>query len=256
VCAIASSREGERSRGCFDVASSPDYDSCTWGDRNAPNHMYLVGDSTALAYAPAFKALAEASDGQWRITTVGLYGCRFTQVLVQNDGAGVLDACPGRKAEVAERIRNDAPQLVVMSNAFALGQQAGDRRPLSATELATSALAEAAGYGLPGRIVQLAPPPLGADLGRCYSPVTGPQNCNVGVDAAWQQFADATTVALATAGAGDHFVSSLGFVCAEGYCPAFAGRLPVRYDTVHLTPEYSAHLEPVLAQELRAQGVF
>ncbi|MFB2584213.1 acyltransferase family protein [Herbiconiux liukaitaii] len=253
--AIADSSSRNPANDCFAVGGTPDFDRCSWGDGNAPNHLYLVGDSTALAYAPAFKELAETSGGQWRVTAVGLYGCRFTDVLVQNDGDGVMDACPSRKQDVAARIAEDSPQLVVVSNAYALGNST-DRRPLSTTDLVASTLAEAAKYGVPGRVVYLAPPPLGANLGACYSPVTSPQNCNAGIDPAWNEFEAAFESAVAASGTGDHVVSSLGFSCADGFCPAFAGTTPTKYDQVHMTPEYAKRVAPAIQWELAAQGLF
>ena len=238
-------------RKCFDIGDSPNFDSCTWGDRNAPHHMYLVGDSTAMAYAPAFKAIAEASGGQWRITTVGLYGCRFTDVDVANGGDGVMSACPGRKRDVAQHIVADAPQLVVVANAYALGKSTTGV-PLSAADLVASTLAETAGYAAAGRVTYLAPPPLGADLARCFSPVSSPNRCAVTIDPAWNEFAAATQ---ATLGAGDHFVSSLAFSCYQGACPAFAGTIPTKYDGVHLTTAYSTHIAPALQFELAALGL-
>ena len=252
--AIAQSSSRNPANACFEVGALPDPNSCTWGSGSAPNHLYLVGDSTALAYAPAFRWLAENSGGAWKVTAIGMYGCRFTDVLVQNGGAGVMDSCPQRKSDVAALIAADSPQLVVVSNAFALGQT-DTGRPLSASDMVASTAAETAKYGMPGRIVYLAPPPLGADLGRCYSPVKSPQDCNTGVDQAWTDFESATTSALAASGTGDHYVSSLPFSCAQGYCPAFAGTRPTKYDTVHMTPEYSEHIAPALRWELAAQGL-
>ncbi|MFB2597845.1 acyltransferase family protein [Herbiconiux sp. P17] len=251
--AIAAGSSTNPARACFDIGATPDVGSCTWGSGDAPNHLYLVGDSEALSYAPAFKALAESSEGRWKVTTIGLYGCRFTDVLIQNDGAGVMDACQQRKQDVASHIASDAPQLVVVSNAFALGK-ASDGRPLSTADIVASTVAETAKYGASGRLVYLAPPPLGASLGQCYSPATSPQNCNVGIDQAWQDFEDAT--AAAAGASGDHVVSSLPFSCANGVCPAFAGTLPTKYDTVHLTPQFAEHLAPSIRWELAAQGLY
>ncbi|POH62013.1 hypothetical protein C3B59_12450 [Cryobacterium zongtaii] len=249
--AMARTSNDNPARDCFDIGDTPDFGGCTWGADSAPNHMYLVGDSEALSYAPAFKAIAEDSDGQWKITTIGLYGCRFTEVLVANEGTGVMDACPQRKLDISDRIVADAPQLVVVANAFAEGQDA-NRSPLSVESLVASTLAETAGYNAAGKIVYLAPPPLGAELGRCYSAVSSPQDCTVGVGSVWQQFAAALAAPSAT---GDHFVSSLPFSCSAGICPAFAGTLPTKYDTVHLTPEYAVHVAPAIRDALTALGV-
>jgi peptidoglycan/LPS O-acetylase OafA/YrhL len=219
--AIRTSSQDNPARDCFDVGATPNVDRCTWGSGDAPHHAYLVGDSEALSYAPAFKEIAETSGGQWRITTIGLYGCRFTEAHIQNEGAGVMDACPQRKADIAESIRAAAPDLVVVANAYALG-------------------------------VYLAPPPLGHDLGQCYSPVLGPQSCTAPVGSTWTDFATATEAAAAASG--DRFVSSLGFSCYNGLCPAFAGTTPTKYDTVHMTSAYSAKVAPAIRNALVALG--
>ena len=243
---MSSTSNNNPARDCFNIGDTPRFDRCTWGSDDAPNHMYLVGDSTAMAYAPAFKAIAEESGGQWKATTIGLYGCRFTDVLVQNDGAGVMDACPQRKADVANAIAAAAPQLVVVSNAYALGQAVGGG-PLSVTDLVGATNRETTRYG-GAAIVHLAPPPLGAELGSCYSKVSSPQNCNVAVAQTWHDFYSATKANGAT-------VSSLPFTCVDDICPAFAGTLPVRYDTVHLTADYSTRIAPVIRHALVDLGV-
>ncbi|WP_253202072.1 acyltransferase family protein [Subtercola sp. PAMC28395] len=250
--AISRTSSDNPANSCFAVGDTPNFDDCTWGSHSAPNHLYLVGDSTALAYAPAFKEIAEASAGLWQVTAVGLYGCRFTDVLVQNDGSGVMDVCTQRKDDIAAKIAADAPRLVVVSNAFALGKSSAGT-PLSVDDITTSTLAESAKYNAAGRLVYLAPPPLGSDLGRCYSQVSSPQDCNAGIDQAWQDFAGATEAAASANG--DHFVTSLPFSCSNGVCPAFAGTLPTKYDSVHLTAEYSAHIGPVIQQEFVALGL-
>jgi hypothetical protein len=210
-----------------------------------------VGDSEALSYAPAFKEIAESSGDQWKITTIGLYGCRFTDALVQNEGAGVMEACDQRKADIAERIRADAPELVVMANAYALGTSAKGNA-LSVAAMVESTQIEAAKYNAAGKIVYLAPPPLGNDLGQCYSPVVGPQACNAPVGKTWSDFATATETAAAATG--DRFISSLGFSCFNGLCPAFAGTIPTKYDTVHMTSAYSARVAPAIRNALVALG--
>jgi hypothetical protein len=209
--------------------------------------MYLVGDSIALSYAPAFKAIAETSNGQWRITTIGLYGCRFTDVDIVNEGTGVMESCPGRKADIAALIAADSPELVVVANAFTLGHTATGTN-LDVTALVDSTVRETAKYNAAGRLVFLAPPPLGADLGQCYSPVSSPQACVTTVSDEWSRFAAATSATAAASG--DVFIDSLPYSCANGQCPAFAGGIPTRYDRVHFTPAYAEHIAPVLRRAL------
>ncbi|OWP21813.1 acyltransferase [Microbacterium sp. AISO3] len=239
-------------RDCFSPDVSPTATGCSTGSSDAPVHIYLVGDSTAMAYAPAFRKLADDSDGGIRVTTVGLYGCRFTDVAVQNDGAGVMAACPQRKADVRAMILADAPTLVVMSNAYTLGHTP-DGADLSADALLAAQEAEADSYGMPGRIVHLAPPPEGADLGRCYSPAASPYGCAAGVSSTWGQMESAAEQVAAASG--NHAVSSLPFACWELVCPAFAGDIPTRYDRTHLTVAYAEHIVPALRAELAARGL-
>jgi peptidoglycan/LPS O-acetylase OafA/YrhL len=239
-------------RDCFSPEVSPTAAGCSTGSSDAPVHVYLVGDSTAMAYAPAFRKLADDSDGGIRVTTVGLYGCRFTDVAVQNDGAGVMTACPQRKADVRAMILADAPTLVVMSNAYTLGHTP-DGADLSADALLAAQEAEADTYGMPGRIVHLAPPPEGADLGRCYSPAASPYGCAAGVSSTWGQMESAAEQVAAASG--NHAVSSLPFTCWELVCPAFAGDIPTRYDRTHLTVAYAEHIVPALRAELAARGL-
>jgi peptidoglycan/LPS O-acetylase OafA/YrhL len=249
---IARGSADNPARDCFSPDVTPDAGRCSWGSEQAATRVYLVGDSTAMAYAPAFKKMAEDSGGAIRVTTAGLYGCRFTEVAVQNDGAGVMAACEQRKADVRAMVLADAPNVVVMSNAYTLGHTP-DGQDLSAETLIASQQAEAAGYGAPGRIVHLAPPPEGADLARCYSPLTSPYDCASAVSPTWQQME-----ALAERGAaasGDHAISSLPFSCWEGVCPAFAGALPVKYDQTHLSVPFAERIAPILRAELATAGL-
>jgi peptidoglycan/LPS O-acetylase OafA/YrhL len=249
---MAQSSGANPAHDCFSPTVTPDPAACTWGSADAPTHIYLIGDSTAMAYAPSFRSLAENSGGRIAATTVGLYGCRFTDVLVQNDGDGVMAACPERKDVVRQLIAADQPSLVIVSNAFTLGRST-DGTDLSAQDLVAAAQSEAATYGMSGRVVYLAPPPQGVNLGACYSPVSSPSACASAVDDTWIAMWD-ETVAAATA-SGDHAIDALPFSCWEGICPAFAGTLPTKYDQTHLTVPYAEHIAPYLAWALQSQGL-
>lgn len=201
----------------------PDLGRCSWGSGDAPKRMFLIGDSTAVAYAPAFRAIADQSGGQWRITTIGLYGCRFTDVLVHGDGDGVMDSCGDRKQRIAEAIAAEQPDAVVLLHAFALGHtEAGQDLSVGDLVAATTRYADALGVG--ARVTYLAPPPLGADLGSCYTQVSTPGDCAMPVGDTWRAFADATSAAAAAAGR--HVVSSLPISCAGGSAPPSRARPP------------------------------
>ncbi|AOX44537.1 acyltransferase family protein [Microbacterium sp. BH-3-3-3] len=238
---------------CFTPDIAPDAGRCTWGNADAPRHLYLVGDSSAMAYAPAFRALADASGGAWRVTTVGMYGCRFTDALVESRDPAVTAGCAGRKSDIAAMVAADPADLLVVSNAYTLARTV-DGRDLNAAELASGVANEVSGWAPAGHTVFLAPPPHGADLGRCYSPLTGPAACLAAVDDVWTQMQAATEAQAAATG--EAVIDALPFSCWQGVCPAFAGDTPVRYDDMHLTPAFSERLAPILRDELSARGLY
>ena len=247
------SSSANRAHDCFTPGVALDANRCTWGSADAPRHLYLVGDSSAMAYAPAFAKLADDSGGAWRVTTVGMYGCRFTDVLVESRDPSVMAGCTQRKADVAALIAASPADLLVVSNAFTLGRSV-DGRDLSAGDLASAIGSEVTGWAPAGHTVYLAPPPHGVDLSRCVSPLTGPSACLAGVDDVWTQMEAATEAQAATTG--DAAISSLPFSCWQGICPAFAGDTPVRYDDTHITPAFAERLTPILRGELAARGLY
>lgn len=251
--AMRASSSDNRAHDCFTPDSVPTADRCTWGSADAPHHLYLVGDSSAMAYAPAFAKLAEDSGGTWRVTAAGLYGCRFTDVLVESRDPAVMAVCAQRKADVAAMIAAAPADLLVVSNAFTLGRTV-DGRDLGADALASAVSNEVSGWAPPGRTLYLAPPPHGLDLGRCYSPLSGPFTCLSAVDDVWTQMETATESRAAATG--DAAISALPFTCSAGVCPAFAGDTPVRYDDTHITPAFAERLTPILRGELLARGLY
>ncbi|MCK6081263.1 acyltransferase family protein [Microbacterium sp. EYE_5] len=246
---MASSSGANPAHGCFAPGpASP----CAWGSGDAPVHVYVVGDSTAMAYAPAFRRIADDSAGGIRVTAIGMYGCRFTDVLVENDDPQVMAGCQKRKAAVRGMILADRPDLVVMSNAYTLGHTV-DGRDLSADALIEGQRREAATYEMGDRMLHLAPPPQGVSLAACYAPTSSPKSCDSAVDGTWR-----TMEALSEKAAdehGDHALSSLPFTCAGDVCPPFAGTVPTKYDQTHLTVEFAEHIAPALRQALDARGL-
>ncbi|ODU52611.1 MAG: hypothetical protein ABT07_00760 [Microbacterium sp. SCN 70-10] len=250
---IRASSSDNRAHDCFTPDAVPDPARCTFGDASASRHLYLVGDSSAMAYAPAIAKLAEQSGGAWRATTVGMYGCRFTDVMIESRDPAVNAGCETRKAQVRAMIAAQPADLLIVSNAFTLGTAVGGAS-LDPAQLATSTFAEVGTWAPSGRTIFLSPPPHGADLDRCYSPVTGPSACLAAVDDVWTQMESATEAEAAATG--NTAISALPFTCWQNVCPAFAGETPVRYDQTHLTPAYAERLAPILQQELQSRGLY
>lgn len=246
---MAASSGANPAHDCFSPGAAT---ACGWGSGDATVHIWLVGDSTAMAYAPAFRRIADDSAGGIRVSAMGMYGCRFTDVLVENDDPQVMAGCQARKAAARGAILADKPDLVVMSNAFTLGRTA-DGTDLSADALIAAQRREADTYGMGERMLHLAPPPQGVSLAACYTPTSSPRACDSAVDGTWR-----TMEALserAAADAGDHAMSSLAFTCVDEVCPPFAGSIPTKYDQTHLTVEYAEHIAPALRQALDTAGL-
>ena len=128
-----------------------------------------------------------------------------------------------------------------------------DGRDLDASALQQAAFAEVSASVAPASIVFLAPPPHGADLGRCYSPLNAPSRCLAAVDQTWYDM-QAAAEAI-TAANGGQAVSSLPISCVDAVCPAFAGSLPIRYDENHLTVAYAEHITDWIRWTLSARGL-
>lgn len=249
---MAASSGANPAHACFEPGATPDPAGCSWGSGDAPLHIWLVGDSTAMAYAPAFRRIADDSAGGIRITAMGMYGCRFTDVLVENDDPRVMASCQERKAAVRAMILADRPDLVVMSNAFTLGHTVAGQ-DLSADALIAAQRREAATYDMGDRMLFLAPPPQGVSLAACFTPTSSPRACDSAVDGTWR-----TMEAISESSAktdGGHALSSLPFTCAEDVCPPFAGTIPTKYDQTHLTVAYAEHIAPAVRQALDAMGL-
>ena len=140
----------------------------------------------------------------------------------------------------------------LVSNAYTLARSA-DGRDLSASDLVAAEAAEAATYGMAGRVTFVAAPPEGAPLGNCYTRIGSPYACATSIPQTWKDIQSATEqIAVAQ---GERVIDSRPFTCWDEICPAFAGTLPIRYDQTHLTVEYSEHIAPYLWRWLTANGV-
>ncbi|QJU54573.1 acyltransferase [Herbiconiux sp. SALV-R1] len=252
--AMAQGSEGNPALGCFAPGTMPDISACTFGNPAAPTRAFLVGDSTAMSYAPAFIELAETSGDQIAVTTIGLYGCPFVELELKNTGAGVAESCPERKAEVAAAIAAAAPQLVFVTNVI------GNAVAADGSKVAMSDMVDAT-VGWSGRFandatrtVYFPGPPVGKELTACYGPLSSPADCMTDVSREYKEYESLMEAKLATGGG--VFVGSTQLACSRsGECPAFAGTLPMRYDQRHLTADYARHIAPAMREMLVDEGL-
>lgn len=232
----------------------PDLNDCTYGDATAPNSLVLVGDSISVAYAAAFRQIAEDSGGQWKVTLLGAYGCTFLDVAIDNADKGVVDACPGRKANAIAAINKLKPTVVVITNTYVpRGDLNGKivtadewgpamRRLTDQFQSATK------------HLVFLSPAPDQKNIADCYSPMKSAADCASHVGGDWKRMKDVETALAADVG-GAWIDSSLWNCTVDGVCPAFAGTTPTKFDRVHITPSFAKRQAPALRDALQEKGV-
>ncbi len=228
-------------------------EDCTWGDPEADRHAVVVGDSIAMTWvSPLREALG--SDQGWDVTSLGTFGCTFTDLLIENPEPEVVDACEDRKSQAVDAINELQPDVVFIANTYEPRFPESWGEPMSPQEWQDSMRAILQRFsGSVGRVVFLAPPPLYTDITDCYSKVAEPSYCAGRIDPQWRTFAGAEQE-LADAVGGNFLDPELWF-CAEDWCPSFVGTTPTKRDLVHMTPAYQVKVAPALRAELVDEGI-
>lgn len=228
----------------------PSVADCTWGEPGAPLSVALVGDATSMGYVPAFRALAEQSEGQLKATALGVYGCPFADLDVDpGDGTD----CVTRTAEVVQELAALKPDVLVVTNSYLTPKVTPDRLVTVAeySQGIARQLEKVADDA--GKIVLLAPSPADKELQACYDPEQGPRACVSRVTEQWSEIAATERRVAATVGG--VWVDSRPLFCLSTGCPAFAAGMPTRFDRVHITDEYSVHVAPGVAALFARAGV-
>ncbi|MGH1522631.1 acyltransferase family protein [Leifsonia sp. L25] len=250
---IAGYKRDEATNACANQIF-PGLEACTWGAGDAPHSLVIVGDSTSASYVPLLRALAESSNGQLKVSSLGMYGCPFVEFETTNGGESFNKACPGRKEQAIETIAAMKPDIVVVSNTYIPLTKTSDGKTFTPKEYADGVrpfLVRIAPNV--GTVLLLAPPPAEKDVRECYSPRTGPDACVSTVPSRWKSMGSAES-ALATEFDGA-WIDSRPLFCVSSRCPAFAAGMPIKFDDIHLTEEYSRHIAPAFVELLARQQI-
>jgi peptidoglycan/LPS O-acetylase OafA/YrhL len=237
--------------------SNPDYpgvDKCTWGSPDAPHSIVVAGDSTSVGYIPMFRALADASNGQLKVTAFGMYGCPFVDFETQNGGEAYNKACPGRKEMAIEKVAELKPDAVFITNTYISLKKTSNGQPFTPAEY-KAGLKPFMERLAPntGKVVLLSPPPAQQNVKECYSPRSTPQACVTKVPGRWQAMGS-EELALAKDFDGA-WIDSRPLFCVQSSCPAFSAGMPVKFDDLHLTEEYSRHIANGVVALLAKEGI-
>lgn len=240
-----------KSDGCLNTDESSG-SRCTYGE--GEKLAVLLGDSVAISYMPAIRAAL--SEKGWRVQSLTLGECPAIFIGVMQGGVP-HSKCDEHHAWVEQTLRDEQPDLIIMSSAENSLQRLASGAEGDAAIAEWSAAAEATltkVAPLAPRTVLLAPPPQGKKLAECATNLNGPSDCTATIQPRWERMTEVERVAtttLADPSADANFIDTRDWFCnAKGVCPAIYGTTPMRVDANHLTGEYSNLLGPEMATAL------
>ncbi|MGO3146345.1 MAG: acyltransferase family protein [Leucobacter sp.] len=237
----------------------PSYVECDFANESAdaePYRVWLVGDSHAEHWrAPVFD-LARANG--WELYTTMQGGCPsvplpMVQSFSKDTPQEKQDSCLSWINEVSERLLENAPDLVIVSN-FAsteiVDDGSGRSQPEQLADGMSSSLtawADAGAQVVVIRDVPTAGETLGAD---CVS-VLGEQDR--GCVAPQSQVLRSDPMVEAVGLLADPNISTIDltpYFCLNEECSGVVGGVPVFYDHDHVSASYAQSLAPMIGREL------
>jgi peptidoglycan/LPS O-acetylase OafA/YrhL len=232
---------------------------CTRGDLAAPHTIVLVGDSGSMSYTGAFESIVNASNGKWRLELRNFLGCSFMAghyLLPDYVDDAKEEACPRLVESTISAIEAERPDIVVVTNGYWPHKFVSSREAQSPQERRDSirnVLLRISKSS--GKVILMSPPPDVRDTRICYTAVSSPTNCVASLPESWPDYEwidRSVTDGVDNAS----FLSTWRWFCSESkLCPAFAGTIPMRFDSHHLTGAFSRRLGPVVQEAFSAVGV-
>jgi peptidoglycan/LPS O-acetylase OafA/YrhL len=232
---------------------------CARGALKAPHTIVIVGDSTSMSYAGAFESLVNDSNGQWRVELRNYIGCSLMEGHFQLPDfvdEAKEQACPGHVEETISAIEAERPEIVVVTNGYWPHKFVSNGTAQTLKEREDSIrnvvlrISKSA-----GKVILMQPPPYSANTRVCYTKVSTPKDCVGSVPQWWPDY-ESVDRSVVDGVDNTSFVTTWRWFCSQdGLCPAFAGALPIRYDSHHLTGAFSRRLGPVVREAFSAVGV-
>ena len=220
---------------------------CVYGSQDAPRDLVLYGDSVAMTYLPALRAVLEPED--WRIHVLTTAGCAPADVPQNRIGGAPYPECAAFRNWAVQRVGELAPDVLLMSSfrydpALASGAEAeaADAEWSEGTRRIHEALA-----GKAGRTVVLSAPPEARDPAQCATRFSTPADCETLLPGNHQSRLALEAAAAVQADPAVEWVDTTAWFCVEGRCPAFVGTVPLYADAYHLSAAGSRELAPLVA---------
>jgi hypothetical protein len=226
---------------------------CSWGASvaEATHTVVLVGDSTATTYTTPLREIIEGMPG-WRLKSLTMFGCIFTDATIPNRDPGVAKACPSHKSATVEAVNALKPDIVIVTNTYTSRIFASNHQKMTTSDYVASSKALISQFSPNvGKIVFLAPPPAEKELGVCYTPQSHPKDCVSHVSRDWKSGRDAD-MQLANDFKGIFVDTRVLFCNADNECPAFVGQVAVKMDIAHMSPQFQSFVKPSLAEVMLA----
>ena len=214
---------------------------CTFGSRTADRTVEVIGDSQAAQWEVSLVAGISSEPG-WRVRLAAVFGCSFADRVLLTTNANA-STCGAHNTAVIAEIERTRPDVVIVSNLSSPAAEAGS---------VANEIAKIRSYT--HHVVLLGYDPVHYRPKQCMTPGSVPNACvtPVGTTAtAWD-----TAMSSIAASDGLTWIDAVPFFCVDGYCPAFAGSTPMRYDAGHMSTAYAQKVAPVLFEELANANVF
>jgi peptidoglycan/LPS O-acetylase OafA/YrhL len=217
---------------------------CTYGSQNAPaaRTAVLVGDSHADQWLHALALDAAAKD--WKIVQLTKAACPLADMPVYSQDLNRdYSECTAFRAYVREAVAKIKPGLIIGSEANVLADDTVTARRWAASTL--DGLNTLAGGTAKIAFIGDTPQTELNTVSCLQAHLDDARGCAYArTDVLRADRYDALARTLTAAGVG--YIDTIGFFCAESYCPAVVNNMLVHRDQGHITNTYATWLRPML----------
>ncbi|NQX14101.1 acyltransferase [Microbacteriaceae bacterium VKM Ac-2855] len=227
---------------------------CVYGNPEGTKTVAVLGDSMAISWVPALRAILDGSD--WRILVYTLQQCPASDVSVLKGDKSPHTECDSFRTATQKELIAIAPRLVITAEADrTYGRLASGAEGEAAAQEITDGMARTIRAVSPsvGHVVVLGTPPYGNGLAECATNVNTPPACVRSVTDEHRLGSSAVEAGVASASvANASYIDTDPFFCSRisNECPSFTGGIVQLADGYHLTDAYSRHLGPALGEQL------
>lgn len=231
--------------GCMRLIREIGHPECVAGDAASATSVTLLGDSNAAMWAPAFQQLA--AQRNWRLETLTKAGCPPLDLPIVESLLGrEYTECQQWRGEILDRLRDERPELIVLSISRQYGDDSGFPSYGQAWIESLARLTQEL-RGISERVLVLGPiPDPGSDVPVCLSThLDDVMACSQPRPAAVNNAGIADETAAVVEGGGQ-YADLTALFCTASRCPVIVGNTLMYLDESHLTLEYSGLLAPVV----------